>query len=108
MPAQMLESVFDREWVLTGVMPMEPARTGLRNIMSDLLRARPAEEAVVLAWPLVCGKEVAARTRAVSFSEGCLTVEVSDAAWRDQLLSFAARYTSGYEDLLGPLVRSVN
>ena len=48
---------------------MESVRTGLRQIMSDLLRTRPAEEAVILAWPLVCGKEVAARTTAASFSE---------------------------------------
>jgi len=86
---------------------MEPARTGLRNIMRDLLRARPAEEAVVLAWPLICGQEVASRTRAVSFSEGKLTVEVPDAAWRDQLFAFAARYITGYQDLFGPLVQSV-
>ncbi len=86
---------------------MEPARTGLRNIMSELLRARPAEEAVVLAWPLVCGQEVASRTRAVSFLEGCLTVEVQDAAWRDQLFAFVTRYTSGYNELLGPLVQSI-
>ncbi len=86
---------------------MEPARTGLRNIMSELLRARPAEEAVMLAWPMICGQEVASRTRAVSFSEGCLTVEVPDAAWRDQLFAFTVRYTSGYTDLLGPLVQSI-
>jgi hypothetical protein len=55
---------------------MEAVRTGLRQIMQDLLRARPTEEAVMLAWPLVCGKEVAARTRALSFSEGSLTVAV--------------------------------
>src|SRR5260221_9319349 len=86
---------------------MEPARTGLRNIMSELLRARPAEEAVVLAWPMVCGPEVASRTRVLSFSEGCLTVEVPDAAWRDQLFAFTTRYTSGYNDLLGPLVQNI-
>ncbi|MCU1219632.1 MAG: hypothetical protein JWN42_829, partial [Candidatus Angelobacter sp.] len=55
---------------------MEPVRTGLRQIMQDLLRTRPAEEAVILAWPLVCGKEVATRTTAVSFSNGTLTVDV--------------------------------
>ena len=55
---------------------MEPVRTGLRQLMSDLLRTRPAEEAVILAWPLVCGKEVAARTTAANFSDGTLTVEV--------------------------------
>lgn len=86
---------------------MESVRTGLRQIMQDLLRARPAEEAVILAWPLVCGKEVAARTSAVSFSDGTLTVEVSDASWRNQLQSFAPRYLSGYEGLLGQVVKSV-
>src|ERR1700748_984662 len=86
---------------------MEPVRTGLRQIMQDLLRARPAEEAVLLAWPLVCGKEVAARTKAVSFSEGLLLIEVQDTAWRNQLQSFTGRYVSGYESLLGRVVKSV-
>src|SRR5690349_21169007 len=86
---------------------MEPVRTGLRQIMQDLLRTQPAEEAVILAWPLVCGKEVASRTHAVSFADGVLTVTVSDVNWRNQLQSFASRYLSGYEGLLGPLVKSV-
>jgi Dna[CI] antecedent DciA-like protein len=86
---------------------MEPVRTGLRNIMSDLLRARPAEEAVVMAWPLVCGKDVAARTQAVSFAEGVLTVNVPDATWRAQLAAFASSYVRGFNDLLGPMVKEV-
>ena len=98
---RMLESVFDLK------RTMEPVRTGLRNIMADLLRSRPPEEAVVLAWPIVCGREVAERTRAASFSEGVLTVEVSDAAWREQLGSFAPRYVSGFNELLGSVVKEV-
>ena len=86
---------------------MESVRTGLRQIMSDLLRSRPAEEAVVLAWPLVCGKEVAARTTAAAFADGTLTVEVSDVTWRNQLQSFVPRYLSGYEGLLGQVVKSI-
>lgn len=86
---------------------MEPVRTGLRQLMSELLRVRPAEEAVLLAWPVVCGKEVAARSQAIRFSDGKLLVEVADASWRNQLQSFAPRYISGYDGLLGPLVRSV-
>jgi hypothetical protein len=86
---------------------MESARTGLRNIAADLLRSRPAEEGVVLAWPLVCGKEVAARTRAVAFAEGALIVEVPDATWRAQLMSLALRYVSSFTELLGPVVREV-
>jgi hypothetical protein len=75
--------------------------------MADLLRAQPAEEAAVLAWPLVCGREVAARTRAVAFAEGKLTVEVADPAWRRQLASFDSRYLAGFADLLGPMVREI-
>ncbi len=86
---------------------MEPVRTGLRNIMSELLRARPREEAAVLAWPLVCGKEVAARTRAAGFAEGSLTVEVPDATWRAQLAAFTSRYISDFNGLIGPVVREV-
>jgi hypothetical protein len=86
---------------------MEPVHTGLRQIMSDLLRARPTDEAVILAWPLVCGKEVASRSQAVCFNDGNLTVEVPDAAWRNQLHSFMSRYISGYEGLLGPVVKNV-
>jgi predicted nucleic acid-binding Zn ribbon protein len=88
-------------------LPMESVRSGLRQIMQDLLRTRPAEEAVILAWPLVCGKEVAARTTAASLSDGTLTVEVSDVSWRNQLQSFSPRYLSGYEGLLGQVVKSV-
>ncbi len=86
---------------------MEPARTALRKMAGELLRTRPAEEAVMLAWPLVCGKEVAARTRAVSLAEGRLTVEVPDAAWRAQLAAFSPRYVSNYAELIGPVVREV-
>ena len=86
---------------------MEAVRTGLRQIVSDLLRTRPAEEAVLLAWPLVCGKEVAARSQAVAFSDAILAVEVPDATWRNQLQSFAPRYLSEYEGLLGPVVRKI-
>lgn len=88
-------------------VPMESIRTGLRRVMHDLLAKQPEQEAVVLAWPLVCGKDVAARTRVVGLAEGSLTVEVSDPAWRAQLASFARRYVSGYAELMGPVVREV-
>lgn len=86
---------------------MEPIRTGLRNIVNEILRAQPPEEAVVLAWPLVCGNEVAARSRAVSFADGKLIVEVQDANWRSQLMSFGPRYVAVFHELMGPLVQRV-
>ena len=75
--------------------------------MSDFLKTQPPEEAAVLAWPVVCGADIAARTRAVSFSEGQLTVEVPDANWRNQLSAFLPGYLSGLSDLVGPVVKEI-
>lgn len=87
---------------------MENIRTGLRRIMSDFLKTQPQEEAAVLAWPVVCGAEVASRTRAVSFVDGRLTIEVPDAIWRRQLSAFIPRYISGLDQLLPELVKEVD
>jgi hypothetical protein len=46
----------------------------------------------MLAWPVACGSSVADRTRALSFSEGILRVEVSDAGWQRELTHLAPRY----------------
>lgn len=75
--------------------------------MGDFLKTQPQEEAAVLAWPVVCGREVASRTRAVGFSDGCLTVEVPDSTWRSQLASFTPRYLSGLDELLPDVVKEV-
>jgi len=86
---------------------MEPIRSGLRHIMSDFLKTQPQDEAAMLAWPVVCGAEVASRTKAVSFADGLLTVEVPDATWRSQLAAFAPRYLSGFNELVGTIVHEV-
>ena len=83
------------------IKAVESIRTGLRHIMSDFLKKQPQDEAPVLAWPVVCGAEVASRTKAVSFADGRLTVEVPDATWRSQLAAFTPRYLSGLNELLG-------
>jgi Dna[CI] antecedent, DciA len=71
---------------------MERARDGLQKIVVDAIRRAPAAEAPILGWPLACGATVAARTRAVSYADGVLNVEVPDALWRNELVSLAPRY----------------
>jgi predicted nucleic acid-binding Zn ribbon protein len=86
---------------------MESIRSGLRRIMSDFLKTQPPEEAPLLAWPVVCGPKTAERTRALSFSNGLLTVEVPDEAWRAQLREFTPRYLAGFNELVGGVVKEV-
>jgi Dna[CI] antecedent, DciA len=71
---------------------MEHVAPGLEKIVATSLRRAPAGEGPALAWPLACGQGVAARTRALDFSEGVLRVEVPDAGWRAELQALAPQY----------------
>ncbi len=86
---------------------MEHAGAGLQKIVGDALRRAPLEDAVVLAWPLVCGTAVAAKTQALDFKAGVLHVRVPDLAWRAQLTAFAPQYISALNELAGQPVRRI-
>ena len=73
---------------------MNRASDGLENIIAKALHRAPAAESALLAWPIACGSAVADRTRALSFSDGILRVEVADAGWRRELASLAPRYVA--------------
>jgi hypothetical protein len=64
----------------------------LETIIAKALHRAPVDESPLLAWPVVCGSAVAERTRALSFSDGTLRVEVADGGWRRELASLAPRY----------------
>jgi hypothetical protein len=71
---------------------MEHASGALEKIVAGGLRRVEKERAAVVAWPLACGAAVAERTRAISFADGELQVEVPDAGWRKELRALAPQY----------------
>jgi hypothetical protein len=71
---------------------LDQAGIGLENIVVKSLRQAPPYEAPLMAWPLACGSAVSERTRAVSFRNGVLQVEVADAGWKSELQALAPRY----------------
>jgi Dna[CI] antecedent, DciA len=73
----------------TGV---QQAGSGLEKIVAQSLRLAPRAEAPLMAWPVVCGSAVAERTRALSFSNGVLRVEVNGQRWKSELQALAPRY----------------
>ncbi len=73
---------------------MDRASDGLENIVAKALRRAPSADSAMLAWPIACGSAVADRTRALSFSDGILQVEVANAGWRRELASLAPRYVA--------------
>jgi hypothetical protein len=70
------------------------ASAGLETIVAKSLHRAPPNTSALLAWPVACGSAVADRTRALSFSQGILQVEVADAGWRRELASLAPRYVA--------------
>ncbi len=71
---------------------MERAGSGLEKIVEQSLRLAPRSEAPLMAWPVVCGSGVAERTRALTFEDGVLRVEVAGIRWKAELQALAPRY----------------
>jgi hypothetical protein len=67
----------------------------------------PQAEAPLLAWPLVCGSVVAARTQALEFSDSVLRVEVPDAGWKREMQSLAPRYLATLNRYAGQKVERI-
>ena len=73
---------------------MDRAAERLDTIVANALHRAQAGESPLLAWSVACGSAVAERTRALSFSDGVLRVEVADAGWQRELAALAPRYVA--------------
>ena len=73
---------------------LEQAGAGLEIIVAQSLRLAPPADAPLMAWPVVCGSTVADRTRALSFADGVLFVEVAGQRWQAELQALAPRYVA--------------
>jgi len=89
------------------VTVLDRASEGLENIVAKALHRAPAAESPLLAWPVACGSAVAERTRAVSFADGVLRVEVANAGWRQELAALAPRYVATINRYSAAAVRRI-
>ncbi len=87
---------------------MDRAAAGLEKLVSAALHRAPAADSPLLAWPVACGSAVADRTRALSFAEGTLRVEVADAGWQRELTALAPRYLAAINRYSSTAVRRID
>ena len=87
---------------------MERASAGLQKIVVDVLHRAPPEEMPMLAWPLVCGRSVSGKTKALDCIAGVLRVEVADKTWRAQLVGLVPQYLHALEKMIGPKVQRID
>ena len=88
-------------------MRLEQAGAGLEKIVAQSLRLAPRAEAPIMAWPVVCGSAVAERTRALSFDDGVLRVEVAGLGWKAELQALAPRYLAVINRYTAEAVRRI-
>lgn len=86
---------------------MEQVGAGLESVVAKSLRQASAAEAPLMAWSIVCGSAVSERTRAMSFREGVLSIEVADAGWKSELQALAPRYLAGINRYTTETVRRI-
>jgi hypothetical protein len=86
---------------------LEQAGAGLEKIVAKSLRLAPRAEAPLMAWPVVCGSAVAERTRALSFDDGVLRVEVAGPGWKAELQALAPRYLAVINRYTAEAVRRI-
>ena len=86
---------------------MQPTRNDVNSLAACVFKGVPAEEAVVLAWPLACGSAVAERTEAFSYQNGILRIRVPDRGWQSQLEDFSPQYKAKILSLTGVSVERI-
>ncbi len=68
-------------------MNMEDMRAVLRGSLGRSLGALTETDRLAAAWPVACGRTMAAHGEIAGFFEGTVTVAVTDAAWLSQMMS---------------------
>jgi len=86
---------------------MQSARQDLQSLTRRVLQGAAPEEAVSVAWPLVCGSVVAERAQAISFEAGVLRVRVPDRGWQSQLEAFSKQYVNKLSKLTGTAITTI-
>ena len=66
---------------------MDSMRDVLKKSLGRSLATMPELDRLTAAWPVACGKAMAARGEIVGFADGAVTVRVEDPAWLDQMRS---------------------
>jgi len=86
---------------------MQHAGATLKKIFRDAI-GREGSDAPLLAWPLACGARIAARTSAVGFAQGVLTVAVPDRTWQQQLQSLSPQYLAALNQVTPEPVQQIH
>jgi predicted nucleic acid-binding Zn ribbon protein len=80
----------------------------LKASLGESLGALPAEDRLVAAWPVACGKAMAGRGAVIGYADGVVRVQVGDGAWLRQLTSMRGQLARGMARISGVPVSEIH
>jgi hypothetical protein len=87
---------------------MEGIRGLLKNFLGQSLNSLRDEDRLAAAWPVACGKTMAARGTVVGYDDGVLRVEVENRAWLQQLMSMRGQLVGEMARIAGVRVSDIH
>ncbi len=87
---------------------MESMRDVLKRNLARSLETLPVADRLAAAWPVACGKALAARGEIAGFVDGVVRVEVQDAMWMEQMLSMGGVLERELAKIAGVQVRGIH
>jgi len=79
----------------------------LPGLVRGIVANSAPEDAIVMAWPMVCGSNVASLTSIRQLQDGVLSITVPDVAWRNELQQLRNQYLSSLDKLMPGTVKSI-
>ena len=87
---------------------MESMRDMLKKNLARSLATLTVADRLAAAWPIACGKAMAARGEIVGFENGVVEVQVQDAAWLDQMRSMGPILQSDLGKIAGVKIAGIH
>jgi Dna[CI] antecedent, DciA len=87
---------------------MEGMRELLQGSLARTLEGMTAEDRLAAAWPVACGKALSERGRMAAYADGVATVEVTDAAWLQQMISMHGQLVGEMARIAGVNLREIH
>ncbi len=87
---------------------MQGMRELLRSSLGKSLSGLNAMDKLATAWPVACGRAMAERGTIVAYDNGCVTIEVADAAWLQQMLAMRQQLTAELRRIAGVELREIH
>jgi hypothetical protein len=87
---------------------MEGMRELLQGSLGRTLEAMTEEDRLAAAWPVACGKALSERGRVMGYEDGVVMVEVTDAAWLQQMMSMRSQLAGEMARIARVKVREIH